>query len=248
MPGYKNDEQIDDALRSVLFETPGSAERSPAECFEEPRLSGCFSGIVDLGAIDVQRGRDHGVPSYTRLREVLGLSVPTSFDQLTGESSEALTLGLTIENPLILKFTSFTDRRGHTTTTSPSDRAGTAEARPTNAERFVSATRGSTLAARLKAIYGSVANVDAFVGMVSEPAVRGSELGPLQYALWRKQFEALRDGDRFFYANDPTLAAIKSAYGITFKRTLMQLLTLDAGVPKGQVPGNVFFARAPKLP
>ena len=54
--------------------------------------------------------------------------------------------------------------------------------------------------------------------MVSEPEVHGSELGPLQYALWRRQFEALRDGDRFFYANDPSLAAIKSAYGITYDR------------------------------
>ncbi len=246
-PGYKNDEQIDDALRSVLFETPGSAERTPTECFERPQLSGCFSGIVDLGAIDVQRGRDHGIPSYTRLREVLGLPVPTSFEELTGDSSEALTAGLTIENPLILKFTSFTDRRGHTSFTPPPGDAASAEARPTNAERFVSATRGSPLAARLKAIYGSVADLDAFVGMVSEPAVRGSELGPLQYALWRKQFEALRDGDRFFYANDPTLGAIKKAYDVSYKHTLAQLLTLDAEVPKGSVPGNVFFAREPKL-
>ncbi len=247
MPGYKNDEQIDNTLRSVLFETPGSDERSPQECFAEPQLSGCFSGIVDLGAIDVQRGRDHGIPSFAQLREALGLSVPTSFDQLTGDTSEELTPGLTINSPLALKFTSFTDRRGHTTTTPPSDGAGNPETRPTNTQLPVSATRGSTLAARLKAIYGSVADVDPFVGMVSEPPVKGSELGEVQYELWRKQFEALRDGDRFFYANDPTLAAIKKAYDISYKHTLAQLLTLDAEVPKGSVPANVFFAREPKL-
>jgi len=84
--------------------------------------------------------------------------------------------------------------------------------------------------------------------MVSEPAMRGSELGPLQYTLWRKQFEALRDGDRFFYADDPTLTAIKHAYGVTYKHTLAQLLTLDAEVPHGEVPPNVFYARAPTLP
>ena len=233
-PGYKNDEQIDDSLRSVLFETPGSTERTETECFGEPQLSGCFSGIVDLGAIDVQRGRDHGIPSYPRLREAVGLGVPSSFDQLTGDSTEALPEGLTIESPQILEFTSFTDSKGHPTTAGSPDRP-------------VSATRRSTLAARLKAIYGSVADLDAFVGMVSEPSKPGSELGELQYELWRKQFEALRDGDRFFYLNDPVLAAIKKTYGITYKHTLAQLLTLDAEVPKREVPGNVFFARPPKL-
>ncbi len=234
-PGYKNDEQIDNALRSVLFETPGSQERTPSQCFEQPQLEGCFSGIVDLGAIDVQRGRDHGIPSYSQLREALGLGVPGSFDQLTGDTTEELPPGRTIESPGILNFTSFTDRRGHVT--GPED----------SQDRAVSGTRASTVAARLKAIYGSVSNLDAFVGMVSEPPLPGSELGPLQTALWRKQFEALRDGDRFFYAKDPVLASITSAYGITYKHTLAQLLTLDAGVPKGEVPGNVFFAREPKL-
>ncbi len=145
MPGYKNDEQIDNTLRSVLFETPGSDERSPQECFEQPQLSGCFSGIVDLGAIDVQRGRDHGMPSYTQLREALGLSVPSTFDQLTGDSDEALPVGLTINSPLILKFTSFTDRRGHTTNTGPSDgrpepRTSTHQRRPPR-ERAPAAAR-----------------------------------------------------------------------------------------------------------
>ena len=34
-PGYKNDEQIDDSLRSVLFGIPGPVA-NPAFCFEEP--------------------------------------------------------------------------------------------------------------------------------------------------------------------------------------------------------------------
>ena len=35
---------------------------------------------------------------------------------------------------------------------------------------------------------------------------RGTEFGELQLAIWKRQFEALRDGDRFFYGNDPGLA------------------------------------------
>jgi hypothetical protein len=232
-PGYKNDEQIDDELRSVLFETPGS-ERTPAECFEEPQRSGCYSGIVDLGAIDIERGRDHGTPSYARLRGALGLEVPSSFDQLTGEHTEELPKGLTIDDPAIMQFTSLRETEG---LARPADEVG----KP----RY--ATRRSTLAARLKAIYGSVGNLDAFVGMVSEPSPPTSELGPLQSALWRRQFQALRDGDRFFYLNDPVLASIKRAYKVTYKHTLAQLLTLDAGVSRKEVPPDVFFARAPKL-
>ena len=41
--------------------------------------------------------------------------------------------------------------------------------------------------------------------MVAEPHVPGTEFGELQLAIWKQQFQALRDGDRFFYANDPAL-------------------------------------------
>jgi Animal haem peroxidase len=43
-----------------------------------------------------------------------------------------------------------------------------------------------------------------FVGMVAERHSSGSALGQLQRVIWKRQFEALRDGDRFFYANEPT--------------------------------------------
>jgi len=48
--------------------------------------------------------------------------------------------------------------------------------------------------------------------------------------MWTKQFAELRGGDRFFYANDPELDRIQHAYGISYKVTLSQLITLDAGV------------------
>ena len=63
--------------------------------------------------------------------------------------------------------------------------------------------------------------VDAFVGMVSEKHVAGTEFGPLQLAMWTKQFAALRDGDRFFYANDPVLDLIRRAYGVDYRVTLV---------------------------
>ena len=73
--------------------------------------------------------------------------------------------------------------------------------------------RRTALAARLKGVYGAgnVDEVDAFVGMLSEPHVRGTEFGELQLAIWTKQFAALSDGDRFFYLNDPFLETVREA-------------------------------------
>lgn len=72
-------------------------------------------------------------------------------------------------------------------------------------------------------------------------------MGQLNNAMWRKQFAALRDGDRFFYAHDPVLSnpvvnAIQQALGITHKRTLAQLIALNTDVPAAELPANVFFA------
>ncbi len=152
-------------------------------------------------------------------------------DEVTGEGSEELPAGETIDDPRILDFTSLRNLSGEAI-------------EPGSGERAVSGTRRSTLASRLKAIYGSVGNLDAFVGMLAEPHLPGSELGELQQALWRKQFEALRDGDRFFYENDPVLTEIESAYGITYRRTLAELLSLDAGAYPGRIATDVFYAQA----
>lgn len=234
-PGYKNDEQIDDALRSVLFQVPGPNVSDPAACYEDPFTAGCFQGVADLGAIDVQRSRDHGMPTYNQLRQAVGLPPVRSFTQLTGESTDSFASALgrdPIDNPKILAFTKLSDLYGRSIASGSTDRA-------------VNGTRATTLAARLKAIYGSVDNVDAFVGMMSEPHVRGTEFGPLQLALWKKQFEALRDGDRFFYLNDPALGEIRRMFGITYKHTLAQLIALNTDVPQSGLQANVFYAPPP---
>ena len=70
---YRNDEMIDNQLRSVLFQVPRPGIPNPSVCLDGPPLADCFAGVVDLGAIDVERGRDHGMPSYNALRRAYGL-------------------------------------------------------------------------------------------------------------------------------------------------------------------------------
>ena len=222
---YRNDEQIDDSLRSTLFEVPKPGV-DPSSCGEPVVKPDCFSDVADLGADDVQRGRDHGMPTYNKLRKAYGLDAAHSFTDITGEKTDALPSGMTCNDPAILAFTSLTDENGNPVAVGDPDNA-------------VNATRASTLAARLKCLYGSVDKVDAFVGMVSEKHVSGTEFGPLQLAIWKEQFTALRDGDRFFYQGDDALRSLEQRYGIDDNHTLSQLIELNSGQ---HVPDDVFKA------
>jgi hypothetical protein len=195
----------------------------------------CFHGVADLAAIDIERGRDHGLPHYNELRQAYGLAPKTSFRAITGESTESFPNDPLINpydpinDPNILDFVELRDVNGNVIP------LGSPEAQ-TDA---VVGIRRTTTAARLKAIYTNVRNLDAFVGMSAEPHVTGTEFGPLERAIWKRQFEALRDGDRFFYANDPELATIEALFGITYRYTLSELIHLNTGI---SVQRNVFEA------
>jgi peroxidase len=86
-----------------------------------------------------------------------------------------------------------------------------------------------------------VDKLDAFVGMMSERHVRGTEFGELQLAIWTRQFQALRDGDRFFYQNDPALSVINQSLGIDYRRTLAQIIALNTDIPLSALNENVFL-------
>src|SRR6185436_21003782 len=92
-------ESIDNSLRTVLFQIPTS--NSDPECLVEVETD-CFNGVNDLGAIDIQRGRDHGIGTYNQLRQAYGLPAKTSFTGITGEATDAFPAGLTINTPGIL--------------------------------------------------------------------------------------------------------------------------------------------------
>lgn len=67
-----------------------------------------------------------------------------------------------------------------------------------------------------------------------------SEFGALQNAIWTEQFEALRDGDRFFYLNDPTLEYIEVLYGVSHERAFKDIIVDNTALTSDNLSDNVF--------
>jgi hypothetical protein len=107
--------------------------------FGDPGLGG-----FDLVSMNIQRGRDHGLPSYNEARSALGLRPVSDFREIT---------------------------------------------------------RDAETVRRLREAYESVEDIDMWVGGIAENHYRRGMLGELFYTLVKQQFEALRDGDRFWYTN-----------------------------------------------
>lgn len=63
-PAQRRDEHISEELTNHLFQTPG------------------FPFGMDLASINIQRGRDHGIPPYVNWRQPCALSPITNFDDL----------------------------------------------------------------------------------------------------------------------------------------------------------------------
>lgn len=50
-------------------------------------------------------------------------------------------------------------------------------------------------------VFGDIDNVDAWVGMLAEPHIEGGLFGNLVTMMMERQFQALREGDRFYFGN-----------------------------------------------
>ncbi len=124
------DAKLVDDVRNFLFGPPGA-------------------GGLDLASININRGRERGLPDYNTIRRELGLQPLHFFFQFSYD-------------PII--------------------------------------------AGRLSRLYGDVNNIDGWVGMLAEPRMRGKLFGETINAILSRQFAALRNGDRFFYLNDPLLS------------------------------------------
>ena len=164
-PAQKTDAQVIDDLRNFLFGPPGS-------------------GGLDLPSLNIQRGRDHGLPDYNTVRTEAGFPPANDFADVTGD---------------------------------------------VNAQE------------KLASVYRGPDEIDPWIGLLSEDAVAGGVTGPTLRKILSQQFRRMRDGDRFFYLNDPDLAAEREELN---KTTLAQVIERNTQIRGLQ--RNVFFGPSPR--
>lgn len=150
-------------------------------------LPGGNVDLVDLIAIDIQRGRDVGLGTLNQTRKALGLAPHASFAALTPDTG---------------------------------------------------------LQAQFKQLYGTIEEVDLFMGGQAEAHAAGAIVGTTFQAIIARQFSALRTGDRFFWANQgfsPDMQALLA------QTTLSQVIKRNTDTLR--VPANAFVGEAgPRLP
>ncbi|WP_025742526.1 peroxidase family protein [Aquimarina pacifica] len=131
---YKTDTKINEVLRDFLF---GNID-------DEIRFG------IDLASLNIQRGRDHGLPDYNAARAYY-----------TGEK----------------------------------------------AENFEDISSNDTVVGNLRSLYNDIDNIDLWVGILSEDQIEDGSFGKTMNAMLARQFENLRDGDFYYYKNDPYLSS-----------------------------------------
>lgn len=129
------DSRIVESLRSFLFApAPGSAG-------------------FDLAALNIQRGRDHGLADYNAFRTAFGIKPASDFSDISSNTI--------LQNQLAAAYNN------------------------------------------------NINNIDVWVGLLSEDHLPGASVGPTLHAILSQQFTALRDGDFYFFENDPALTNLE---------------------------------------
>jgi hypothetical protein len=176
-----NDAMVVEELRNVLFGIPGG---------------GPVANGTDIAAIDIQRGRDHGLSDLNTIRAALGLAPYASFEALTGDPTVAAALSLAYD--------------------------------------------------------GDLSDLDLWAGLISEAHVAGGSFGETTLAILGDQFVRIRDGDRFFYLNDPDLLPGGGLDSLGFGVDYFDQLTLSEVIRNNSeidrllgLNGNAFFVPEP---
>lgn len=150
---------IVDDVRNFLFGAPGQ-------------------GGFDLASLNIQRGRDHGLPRYNQARLAMHMPAKISFAAITSNAN---------------------------------------------------------LQRRLASVYASPDDVDLWVGGLAEDHVSGAQVGELLSTIFREQFRALRDGDRFWYQRSLSSRELNLVQNVRLSDVIRRNTDI-----RGEIPDNVF--------
>lgn len=153
-------------------------------------------GGLDLAAININRGRERGLPDFNTIRTDLGLTPYTEFSQICSDQ---------------------------------------------------------TVITVLAGLYDNVNDIDPWVGMLIEDHMSNALFGETVMAVMVQQFQALRDGDRFYYENDPGLSNSErnEIANTTFRDIIMRntdLTFMQSNVFKAMPHDSICVASASTLP
>ncbi|MEI6793190.1 MAG: peroxidase family protein [Actinomycetes bacterium] len=101
---------------------------------------------------------------------------------------------------------------------------------------FAQISSNPATAAALQAAYGSVSNIDLWVGGLAEDHTASGSLGPLFTRIVANQFARLRDGDRFYYENSLSGPQLDQVRHATLARVIRANTALTTIQP------NAFFS------
>jgi len=103
------------------------------------------------------------------------------------------------------------------------------------AKTWADITKDTSLQAKLQSAYGSLNNIDLWVGGLAEDHAPGSSLGPTFQRIIIDQFMRLRDGDRLWYENILPAEQRRQASQIRLSDLIRRNTSLN------EVQNNVFF-------
>ena len=174
-PCQETDPFVVDALRNFLFR----------EVEEDEGL--------DLVALNIQRGRDHALPSYNQIRQAFGRSEVSDFSEISSSDN---------------------------------------------------------IVSRLEEAHDSVDDIEAWIGLMSEDLRNGASMGETVFQIWKREFERLRDGDRWFYRLRRTFSLIPRQVRASpfFRRmfftrgvsNMRDVILRNSGVTSTEMPNNPF--------
>ncbi|WP_051957479.1 peroxidase family protein [Altibacter lentus] len=114
---------------------------------------------------------------------------------------------------------------------------------------FNSLTSDPNLSSVLQTVYGDISKVDPWIGFMSEDHLPNSIIGEGMSTLLKMQFEFLRDGDRFYYENDPAFSSdeITALKNTTLSEIILRNTDIETlqenvfiAVPRGTLAVELF--------
>lgn len=159
------DAKVVDGLRNFLFAMP--------------QLPGTFG--LDLVSLNIQRGRDHGLPDYKTVRRYFTGQDIVDFSQINDEGTAAQDLASIFNNNL--------------------------------------------------------EEVDLWVGLLSEKHLPNKNIGSTMHEILKSQFQALRDGDYYYFEHDPFFdTQVKQS----LKNTTLAMV-IERNTNLTELSNNVFY-------